>query len=128
MVEAPGWPRLGGTKPRGESIASGPLAHSPIEVLPARQGAERAVDRDILRWSPAAREQPAPRVREDDVASNANIVQPPLMRGFSETTAVVDMPIGSDTRAGPQNRPPSVTDLCIILYNLEAPLGASCCL
>ena len=32
------------------------------------------------------------------MASDANIVQPPLMKDFSETTAVVDMPIGSDTR------------------------------
>ena len=47
---------------------------------------------------PAARKQPAPRVRGDDVASDANIVQPPLMKDFSEATAVVDMPIESDTR------------------------------
>jgi membrane-associated phospholipid phosphatase len=46
----------------------------------------------------AARNQPAPRVKGDDAASDANIVQPPLMKDFSETTAVVDMAIESDTR------------------------------
>ena len=46
---------------------------------------------------PAARTQPAPRVSVDEVASDANVVQPALMKDFSETTAVVDTPIGSET-------------------------------
>ena len=46
---------------------------------------------------PAARKQSAPRVRGDDVASDANVVQPVLMKGFSEPIAVVDTPIGSKT-------------------------------